>query len=256
MKKLRIFSLIGLLILSGCVTVTDSRFAKKANPEKAAETYTALGVGYVQAGDLPMGRRKIERALEIDDEYAAAHSAMGLYWHHRGEPGLAQQKFEKALDIDDDHSPSNYHYGRFLLIEKNDKEACEYLAKAANDVDYTARVIAYEDLGICYSRFDQQDKSIAAYERAWSLDSDSTVASLNLSQIYLEKGRPDIATRWFNRFERVIQDNGVQHNATSLYVGAQIGKASGDVNAQASYAFKLRKRFPQSNEYQSYVSGN
>lgn len=255
MKIIQIFGLIGVLLLSGCVTVTDSRFTKKADPDKAAETYVALGVGYIQSENLPMARKKIERALEINDEYAAAHSAMGLYWMNRGEPELAKEKFETALDIDDDHSPSNYHYGRFLLLQKNDPAACDYLAKAAKDVDYDARIIAYEDLGTCYYRFDQQRKAIDAFERAWTINSDSTVSCLNLAGIYFERNRLDLATRWFQRFERIIQDNGVQHSAESLYLGARIGKASGDKDAQASYAFKLRKRFPNSEEYQSYRSG-
>jgi len=242
------------LIVSGCVTVTDSRFSKKVDNEKAVENYVALGVAYIQDGNMPLARKKIERALEIAPESPAAHSAMATYWIERGEHDLAESEFKTALDYDADHSPTNYHYGRFLFVVRKVEKGCEYIKRAAADVDYTARVIAFENLGLCFSQFKQERLSMDAFERAWSLDSNSTISSLNLAAIYLQRNRIDIAKRWFDRFEASLKDQEREHSAASLYLGVALSKALRDKNAHASYAFKLRKRFPKSQEYKAYLA--
>ena len=240
------------LMLAGCVTVMDSRFTKKVDSEKAVETYVALGVGYLRNGNMPLARKKIERALEIAPDSASAHSAMATYWIERGEMVLAQTEFEIALDLDDEHSPTNYHYGRFLFAIKKDVKGCDYINKSAKDVDYTARVLAYENLGLCYDHFQQEALAMDAFEKAWSLDVSSTISSLNLARIYLQRNRADISKRWFSRFESTLRDQELPHNAASLYTGVMLAKVSQDKNAEASYAFKLKKRFPRSNEYKRY----
>lgn len=243
-----------ILVLAGCVTVTDSRFTKKVDNDKAVESYVALGVAYIQNGNMPLARKKIERALEIDPESASAHSAMATYWIERGEYDLAEKEFLVALESDSNHSPANFHYGRFLFLVKKQNKGCEYIKQAAADVDYTARVIAYENLGYCHEVFDEERLAIDAYEKAWSLDINSTASSLALSAIYVKRNRPDIAKRWFDRFEAAIQDQQLQHTAASLYVGAVMSKALRDKNAEATFAFKLKKRFPKSNEYKQYLA--
>lgn len=253
MMMIKQTTLIALvLMLAGCVTVMDSRFTKKIDNEKAVETYVALGVGYLRSGNMPLARRKIERALEISPDSASAHSAMATYWIERNEMDLAQKEFEIALDLDDEHSPTNYHYGRFLFAIKNEDRGCEFVKAAAKDVDYPARVLAYENLGLCYDHFNKESQAVEAYEKAWSLDTSSTISSLNLARIYLQRDRADIASRWFGRFEATLRERELPHNAASLYTGAMLAKVSRDQNAEASYVFKLKKRFPKSDEYQRY----
>lgn len=253
MKTIKTLLLIWTaLTLSACVTTTDSRFTKKASPEKAVESYVALGISYLRQGDPSMARKKIERALDIDPESAPAHNAMALFWQDRGEAELANKEYLLALDYDDDYSPANYHYGRFLMVVGK-PGGCEYLRKAARDVDYEGRKSAFEDLGLCY--FSQRDnkKAIAAYEKAWQLEGGSLVASMNLTAIYVDQKRFDLAERWFKRFETSLKRSTEKHTSLSLWLGIQIAKASRDRNAEANYAFKLKKSFPKSDEYKRYL---
>lgn len=252
LKKVLLISVA--LWLSGCVTVTDSRFAKKVDEDKAVESYVALGVAYIQNGNMPLARKKIERALEIAPASASAHSAMATYWIERGEYELAEKEFLIALKSDRDHSPANYHYGRFLFSIKNNEKGCDHINQAAKDVDYSARVVAFESLGLCYEYFNKERAAMDAYERAWSLDVNSTVSSLNLAGIYLKRKRLDIAKRWFDRFEATIKDQNLNHTATSLFVGLTLSKRLRNKNAFDNYAFKLKKRFPESKEYKAFLA--
>lgn len=244
-----------MLALGACVTTKDSRFTKKADPEKAANSYVALGLGYMGNGDLIMARKKIERAITVNPESAAAHTAMAMYWLERGEPSLAGKEFKVAHDLDDEHAPTNYQYGRFLLLEENEEEGCELIELAANDVNFEARVSAFEDLGICLKHFGNTSKAIDAFEKAWSLDEKSTISMLELSKIFIERNKLRYASRWFKRFEATIRENNIEHSAGSLFVGSQLARAKRDRNALASYGFKLKKRFPQSEEFRRYQNG-
>jgi type IV pilus assembly protein PilF len=244
-----------MLALGACVTTTDSRFTKKADPEKAANSYVALGLGYMNNGDLIMARKKIERAIEVHPESAAAHSAMALYWQERGEPSLAGKEFKIAHELDDEHSPTNYQYGRYLLLEENDEDGCGLIEQAANDFNYDARVSAYEDLGLCRKHFGDTSEAIDAFEKAWSLNENSTISMLELTKIFIERKKLRQASRWYKRFEATIRENKVEHSASSLFVGSQLARAKRDRNGLARYGFKLKKRFPKSEEFRRYQNG-
>lgn len=256
MKLIKLtITLISALTLTACITVTDSRFSKNADPEKAAQTYVALGVGYLAAGELILARKKIDRALKIAPNSPAAHSAMGMYWEARGEDKLAQQEFELALDLDDQHSPTNYHYGRFLLQKKRERRACDLLNAAASDVDFNARAGAYEDLGFCYIAFNDNSKAIDAFEKAWSLDLTSTISTLHLTELYLQRHSLRPANRWFERFTYILEQKDIPHSSASLYLGYRLAKAGRDKNGQHNYGFKLKKLFPESEEYKRFQRG-
>lgn len=250
MNCLKAFAIFALAFsLSACVTVTESRFSKKADASKAAEAYVALGVAYMTQENMPMARQKLDRALKLDPENVSAHSAMATYWLERGEEQLAQKEFKAALSLDGQHSPSNFHYGRYLMVYKRDIKACDYLEIAAKDVNYSARALANESLGKCLLINDQQNKAIDAFEKAWLLNQDSVTSSFNLATIYYERKRFDLAQRWFTRFENTLSLSKMPHSAATLSVGWQLAKASGNKNAADNFAFKLKKRFPKSTEY-------
>ena len=66
------------LLISGCVTTVESRLTRKANPDKAVENYTQLGLGYIQQGRYDRARARLNRALEINPEYPGANNAMAI----------------------------------------------------------------------------------------------------------------------------------------------------------------------------------
>ena len=53
------------LMVSGCVTTTDSRFAREADRDKALENYVKLATAYIGQGNLDRAEHHLDRALEI-----------------------------------------------------------------------------------------------------------------------------------------------------------------------------------------------
>ena len=58
-KSLQLVILLcGSLFISACVTTSDSRLSRKADPVKAVENYTQLGLGYIRQGKLDIARAR------------------------------------------------------------------------------------------------------------------------------------------------------------------------------------------------------
>lgn len=253
MSFFRFFAVLSVsLTLVACVTTTDSRFTKKESAEKAEESYVALGLGYLNAGDLKLARIKLDRALALEPDSPSANAAMGLYWQRRDEPRMAEQFFKKSLDEDSDYVAGHYYYGRFLMTQKRGEEALPHLEIAAQDVEYNGRIAANEDLGLCYFQMKRRKDAYEAFAKAWKLNPDSTVATLNLAILYLEDKDFDQSNRWYQRFERTIQIHNVPQSAASLWTGIQLARALKDKNREYSYAKLLKQNFSKSAEYKLY----
>ena len=105
MKSLPLIALLcSSFLLSACVTTVESRLTRKADPEKAVDNYTQLGLGYIQQGRFDRARARINRALEINPKYAPANNAMALLLQSEREPELAEEYFLKSIDLDSDFS--------------------------------------------------------------------------------------------------------------------------------------------------------
>lgn len=253
MTVFRFFAVFSVsLLLVACVTTTDSRFTKKESVEKAEESYVALGLGYLNAGDIKLARIKLNRALELEPKSPSANAAMGLYWQKREEPHMAEEFFVKSLDIDSDYVPAHYYYGRFLMAQKRAADGLEHLKIAAQDVEYPGRIQANEDLGLCYYQLDRKKEAQEAFVKAWKLNPDSTVATLNLAMMYFEQKDYDQSNRWYVRFERILKEHQLKQSASSLWFGIQLARTYKDKNREYGYAQLLKKEYPKSAEYKLY----
>lgn len=255
MKSLPLIALLcSSLLLSACVTTVESRLTRKADPEKAVDNYTKLGLGYIQQGRFDRARARLNRALEIDSEYPPANTAMGLLLQSEREPELAEEYFLKSIDYDQDYSRGHYHYGMFLMRGDRFDEACEYLNTAAQDVEYQQRGMAFQNLGLCYYRAGKIDLAITTYERMLKVQRFNAPVLVNLSTLLYEKARYDEAQKYFNRFTRLVDRQKSQHSANSLWLGIRLARVNKNSSEEAKLAQVLKANFADSEEYKRYQS--
>ena len=253
MKSLQLVILLcGSLLLSACVTTIESRLTRKADPEKAVENYTQLGLGYIQQGRFDRARARINRALEIDSEYAPANNAMALLLQSEREPELAEEYFLKSIDLDDEFSQGQYNYGMFLMQQNRFDEACQHLKNAADDVQYQQRGKASQNLGLCYYRNGQVDLAITTYERMLKVQRFNAPVLVNLSTLLFEKGRYEEAQQYYNRFTRIVAREQSQQSANSLWLGIRLARVRNNEKAVKKLANQLKANFPLSAEFQLY----
>lgn len=252
MKSLQLVVLLcGSLLLSACVTTVESRLTRKADPEKAVDNYTQLGIGYIHQGRYDRARARLNRALEIDPNYAPANNAMALLLQSEREPELAEEYFLKSIDLDSSFSQGQYNYGMFLMRDERYEKACQHLKNAAQDVEYQQRGKAFQELGLCYYRDGKVDLAISTYERMLKVQRFNAPVLVNLSTLLYEKGRYDDAQQYYNRFTRLVDRQKSQHSANSLWLGIRLTRVNKGADERA-LAEELRTKFPDSEEYKRY----
>ncbi|HBS41853.1 MAG TPA: type IV pilus biogenesis/stability protein PilW [Oceanospirillales bacterium] len=241
-----------LIGLSGCVTVTQDRFAEKASPDKAVENYTQLGLGYLQKGRPDWARDRLQKALEIKPEDPAANDAMGLVWQTEGELDLAEESFTKALRHDSRFTQARHHLGRLYMQTGEFDKAEKLLKKSANDRYYNARVQAYSDLGMTYYRLGNPALAIESYKESLRLAPYNVDALVNVSTLLFEQQQYDESQKYFDRFDRLAQKDQTEHSAHSLWLGIQLANINQNTSNAVRLASQLKKQFPQSREYRMY----
>lgn len=254
MKSLHLVILLcSSLFLSACVTTIESRLTRKADPAKAVDNYTQLGLGYIGQGRYDRARARLNRALEINPDYAPANNAMALLLQSEREPELAEEYFLKSIDLDDEFSQGQFNYGMFLMQHNRYSEACKYLKNAADDVEYQQRAKASQNLGLCYYRNGQVDLAITTYERMLKANRFNTPVLVNLATLLFEKRRYDEAQHYYDRFAQIVERKQNQQSANSLWLGIKLGRINQDGAAVKKYAAQLKGDFSESSEYKLYL---
>lgn len=252
-RRGRVLALVVLpLLLSACVTTTESRLTRKASPEKAVDNYTQLGLGYLQKGRPDLARERLQKALAINDKDAAANDAMGLLWQAEGEFDLAEEHFRRALKTDSKFTRARHNLGRLHLQMKEFSKAESDLKKASGDRYYDNRVGAYNDLALTYYRQGKVEEAIDAYNQSLRVAPYNAEALVNISTLLFEAQRYEESLRYFDRFDRLVQREQTLHTAHSLWLGIKLVNIQMNTQRAIAFATELKRNFPQSVEYRLY----
>lgn len=248
-------SLIALMLglsLSSCVTVVESRLTKKASPDKAVANYTELGLGYLQRNHLDMARDRLQKALEINPDYAPANDAMGLVWQTEGELELAEEFFKKALSEDSKLTSARHHLGLLYTQMQKFAAAERYLQRASADPYYNERSRAYNDLALTYYRQGKTQEAMDAYGQTLRLTPYNVDALVNLSTLKFEAQEYNDAQKTFDRLDRLVQRGQTTHTAHSLWLGIKLATLAQDTQRAIKFATELKRHFSTSMEYKLY----
>lgn len=241
--------------LSGCVTTTDSRFAREADREKAVENYVRLAAAYTQQGSFERARVHLERALELDRNNAPALAVQGLLYQAEGEPGLAEKSFQRSLSSDANHTRGRVFYGAFLYNQRDFEGARDQFQRATRDTGFEDRSSVFLNLGLTEERLGNPDAATNAYRRSAELNRSDPRSLLALSRILAEQGQFSEAARFYNRLVNMIQRSpNLSHSPESLLAGLRIARHFRDYDQESSLALVLRNQFPDSRELEIYRS--
>ncbi len=244
--------LAAFLLLSACVTTSDSSFSRKADPAIAAEKYVQLGLEYIKRNDLVRARKHLKRALEIKPEHASAHAALGLIYHEDAEHRLAEAAFLKSLDLDPNYTRGRTYYAAFLFANERFDEALKQFQLAAEDTGYASRDQVFTNIALCHLKLEQPREALAAYQKTLKLDRFNGRALAGATELLIDLGDYQKAQYYYNRLVRLIAQQGMRHSAQSLWMGIRLARFYGSVAQEESLATLLAELYPQSAEYASY----
>ncbi len=240
--------------LAACVTTYDGSLARKKDLDKAAEQYVELGLEYIKRDELHRARKHLLRALEINDEDAAAHGALGLIYHQEGEIKLAEKSFEKSIKYDSKFTRGRTYYGAFLFSQNRFEDALKQFKIASEDTAYPGRAQVFANLALCYIKLGNNAEALNAYERTLRLDRNNGRALSGATELLIQMGQFDKAQTYYNALVTMIRDQGLRHSAQSLWQGIRIARHLGSTEQEKGLAEVLATEFPGSPEYADYLA--
>ena len=247
-----------LVALAGCaaqpagpVGNTGTIVGEPSAPRNRARIHTELATLYYARGNMSVALEELRTAVAADPGYATAHGVFGLVYMELRENALAEASFERALG----HAPGdpdiNHTFGWFLCQIGREREATPYFRRALDNPLYATPARTFTAAGACALRTGELGAAEENLQRALRIEPNMPVALLQLAQLRYRQGRHGEARRVIAQHAAVAQPS-----AESLWLALRVERRLGARAAEQSYAIQLRRRFPNSPEFQALQRGN
>jgi type IV pilus assembly protein PilF len=215
----------------------------------AARANMTLGLGYLQQGNLPIAKEKLDKARSEDPDLPEIHGAMALLDERLGKDKEADKEFREALKIDARDPAMLNNYAVFLCSHGKSDEGVRYFEQAAANPLYATPWAAFTNAGVCLRaghrdadarpRFDRALQSNPAYSEAVFQSAD-----LDLQQQKLPDAR--------FRIDAFLLRNPATPDL--LLLAWRVAQAQNDAPGQQKYAARLALEFPNSEQSRALVS--
>ena len=263
--KLRGALLAGLLVAVSCLA-PSAAWAQKSEQSPPSESltpaqpkdittrakaHTELGSLYFQNGNLIVALEELTIAVSINPNYAQAYSTRGLVLYHVNELASAEKDFSRALSLDGKDPEINNNYGWFLCQTGREKESIAYFQRAIGNPLYQTPETAYLNAGACYVKLGELAAAEDYVRKTLRFSRDNPQALFLLGKINYQRGNYDAARE---NLKNVIRQ--VEPDAATLWLLLRIEHRAGDAVAEGSLIAQLRRKFPDTPEYQEFLKGN
>lgn len=211
--------------------------------QAAAKINMQLGLGYLQEGNLPIAKEKLERARSMDPHNPEIHGAMALLDERLGKDKDADKEFRTALELDS-HDPAMLNnYAVFLCSHERVDEGVRYFEQAATNPLYPTPWAAYTNAGVCMRAAHRDADAAQRFARA--LRSNPAYSEAVYQASDLDFHQQKLADARF-RIDVFLLTNPATPDL--LLLAYRIAQAQNDAVAQQRYAARLAQEFPNSDQ--------
>jgi type IV pilus assembly protein PilF len=254
----RILTMLALcLSMAGCHgTPTVNSSVSGANSERitpgaptqsqrvaAARANVTLGLGYLQEGNLPIAKEKLDKARFEDPDLPDLHAAMALLDERLGKDKDADKEFRAALKIDPRDPSMLNNYAVFLCSHGKPDEGVRNFEQAASNPLYVTPWAAYTNAGVCLRAAHRDAEAAPRFDRAIQSNPAYSEAVFQASDLDLHLQKYATARLRIDLFL-------VRNPATPdlLLLAWRVAQAQNDQTAQQKYAARLTQEFPNSEQ--------
>lgn len=234
--------LIGTLLV-GCAS-TAEREAEEAKRRRLLDTHMQLAAGYIQRGQFDIAKQNLERALTIDSDDSQVHNMLAVLNWRIKEYDAAEDHFRRAVR-DKDNAEAQNNYGAFLCERNRVDDAEAAFRRAIANPYYKTPARANENAGLCLYRARAYPRAEEYFREALKLEPQLPNSLYHMARISFDTGRMLAARGFMQRYFQSTQDT-----PEALFLAVQIERALKNKNEEASYAVRLRGKFPTSPEAQ------
>jgi type IV pilus assembly protein PilF len=230
----------------GGTRLTDSTAQKRRD---AAQIRVELGQRYMEQGKLELAMDNLQKALRYDDNYADAHTVIAVLYERIGNVEEAGKHYERAVELAPKSGDTNNNYGQFLCAKGNYDEAQKYYIQAMKDPFYKTPAVLYANAGVCLVdhgggvRLDEAEQD---FRRALEVDPKNALALFYMAKLLYAKNDFFRARAFIQRFEDLGRPD-----PAALLLARNIEVKLGHADAAQTYAQRLRKDFPDSQQTRS-----
>lgn len=221
------------------------------DPRNRAKLHTELASLYFQDGNVTVALEELRIAIEADSDYAPAYNVRGLVNLYLRELEPADRDFKRALRLADGDPEINNNYGWFLCQVGREQESIAYFQRAIRNPLYQTPERALLNAGQCSQKLGDLKAAEDYFDRALRYSRKNPQALLQLAALNYQRNNLPVARSLLAELLRQTEPN-----AAVLWLALRIERRSNDRNAEASYANQLRRKFPDSAEYQELLKGN
>jgi len=232
---------IGVL-LAGCAS-TAEREADEGKRRRLVETNVQLAEVYLQRGQLEFAKEKLEKALAVDPNDRHANNTMALLQWRLRDYAAAEAHFQRAVAGQKGNGEAHNNYGVFLCERGRVDEAERWFKLAIADQLYSTPAVANQNAGLCLIKKADRVAAEAYLREALRLNPRLAPSLLEMARIGLDSNRALAARGFMQRYFQEAADT-----AEALWLAVRIERALGHKNEEASYALRLRAKFPDSPE--------
>jgi type IV pilus assembly protein PilF len=232
--------LLTALALAGCAGAGPQH----SNKERDAAAYNVqLGIAYMNQGDIPLAKEKLDKALTEAPDSPDVHSARAMLFGRMGESAKADSEFRAALRLAP-HDPNVINnYAVYLCQHGRTDEGVRRFEEAAHNALYRTPEAAYTNAGVCLRQAKRDDEARADFSRALQLRPNFAEAAFQLTDLQFRHGELGPARAGIDAFI-----GSFDATADRLLLGVRVARAQGDKVAAQRYARRLQLDFPGSDQ--------
>ena len=224
---------------------------KPKDARTRAQAHTELGSLYFQDGNLIVALEELTLAAAIDPDYAPAFSTRGLVLYYVKEFDSAEKDFRRALSLEESNPEIANNYGWFLCETGREKDAIAYFERAYKNPVYQTPASAYLNAGACYLKIGRLDLADEALRRSLRLSPANPRALYHLADVFYRRGNHDAARKHLTEATQLAEPG-----PDILWLSLRVERRLGNPQEEQSLTAQLRRKFPDSAEYQELLKRN
>lgn len=228
--------------LAGCASSAE-RQAEQERLTRRAETHVLLGAGYLQRGQLEVAKQELDKAYRLAPDSPQVNNMMALLQWRLNNPDEAARYFRRAVAAEPPNPEAWNNYGVFLCDRGQIDEAVTWFQKAASNPLYRTPEEANLNAGVCLMKKPAPVAAEKYFREALRINPKLPGALYHLAKISLDSGQALSARGFIERYFQATQDT-----PEGLLLAVRIERALRNKDAEASYAVRLRGKFPASPE--------
>jgi type IV pilus assembly protein PilF len=229
--------------LTGCATKKEQRAAVEAQKDNIVLLNTQLGAVYMQRKQYEIAQKHIAKALMAEPDSPAANNVMAVLQWRMKNHDEAVKYFNKTLKLQPKNAEARNNYGAFLCERGEIDKAVKQFDIALSDPQYPTPAQANLNAGMCLMKKPAPVVAERYLREALRLDPKLPEALLQMAKISFDIGNTYSARAFIQRYFEVSQDT-----PQSLLLAVKIESALDARDAEASYALRLKGKFPNSPE--------